>query len=93
MQLLILRSYVSLSDNEKTGFRARELKSVHLDAVGTYLRITFHRNHANRHNRYNQVNETMRKMSQSVFLSLLSEGSARSWDFGISMTSTEADDG
>ncbi|XP_019718495.1 centrosomal protein of 104 kDa isoform X2 [Hippocampus comes] len=47
--------YVSLSDNEKTGFRARELKSVHLDAVGTYLRITFHRNHANRHNRYNQV--------------------------------------
>ncbi|XP_061129093.1 centrosomal protein of 104 kDa [Syngnathus typhle] len=47
--------YVSLSDNEKTGFRARELKSVHVDAVGTYLRITFHRNHANRHNRYDQV--------------------------------------
>ncbi|XP_077400898.1 centrosomal protein of 104 kDa isoform X2 [Vanacampus margaritifer] len=47
--------YVSLSDNENTGFRARELKSVHLDAVGTYLRITFHRNHANRHNHYNQV--------------------------------------
>ncbi|XP_077371013.1 centrosomal protein of 104 kDa isoform X2 [Festucalex cinctus] len=47
--------YVSLSDNEKTGFRTRELKSVHVDAVGTYLRITFHRNHANRHNHYNQV--------------------------------------
>ncbi|XP_054637674.1 centrosomal protein of 104 kDa-like isoform X1 [Dunckerocampus dactyliophorus] len=47
--------YVSLSDNEKTGFRARELKSVHVDAVGTYLKITFHQNHINRHNHYNQV--------------------------------------
>nr|XP_057940927.1 centrosomal protein of 104 kDa isoform X2 [Doryrhamphus excisus] len=47
--------YVSLSDNEKTGFKARELKSVHVDAVGTYLKITFHQNHVNRHNRYNQV--------------------------------------
>ncbi|KAM4737968.1 centrosomal protein of 104 kDa isoform 1-T3 [Anableps anableps] len=47
--------YVSLSDNEKTGFKARELKSVHVDAIGTYLRITLHRNHANRYNRYNQV--------------------------------------
>ncbi|XP_036389975.1 centrosomal protein of 104 kDa [Megalops cyprinoides] len=47
--------YVSLSDNEKTGFKARELKSVHVDAVGTYLRLTFHRNHVNRFNLYNQV--------------------------------------
>ncbi|KAM3617107.1 uncharacterized protein V6R79_002318 [Siganus canaliculatus] len=47
--------YVSLSDNEKTGFKARELKSVHVDAIGTYLRVTFHRNHGNRFNHYNQV--------------------------------------
>ncbi|XP_019907536.2 centrosomal protein of 104 kDa isoform X2 [Esox lucius] len=47
--------YVSLSDNEKTGFKARELKSVHVDAIGTYLRLTFHRNHVNRYNLYNQV--------------------------------------
>ncbi|CAK6954986.1 centrosomal protein of 104 kDa [Scomber scombrus] len=47
--------YVSLSDNEKTAFKARELKSVHVDAIGTYLRITFHGNHVNRHNHYNQV--------------------------------------
>ncbi|KAM9350454.1 centrosomal protein of 104 kDa [Symphorus nematophorus] len=47
--------YVSLSDNEKTGFKARELKSVHVDAIGTYLRITLHRNHVNRYNQYNQV--------------------------------------
>ncbi|XP_030280271.1 centrosomal protein of 104 kDa isoform X1 [Sparus aurata] len=47
--------YVSLSDNEKTGFKARELKSVHVDVIGTYLRITLHRNHVNRYNQYNQV--------------------------------------
>ncbi|XP_071059928.1 centrosomal protein of 104 kDa isoform X3 [Pseudochaenichthys georgianus] len=46
--------YVSLSDNEKTGFKARELKSVHVDAIGTYLRITFHRNHVNQYNHHNQ---------------------------------------
>lgn len=52
---LLSHRYVSLSDNEKTGFKARELKSVHVDAVGTYLRITFHRNYGNRYNHHNQV--------------------------------------
>ncbi|XP_058498819.1 centrosomal protein of 104 kDa isoform X1 [Solea solea] len=47
--------YVSLSDNEKTDFKARELKSVHVDAIGTYLRITFHKNHINGYNHHNQV--------------------------------------
>ncbi|KAM9344179.1 centrosomal protein of 104 kDa isoform 2-T2 [Pholidichthys leucotaenia] len=47
--------YVSLSDNENTSFKARELKSVHVDAIGTYLRVTLHRNHCNRYNHYNQV--------------------------------------
>lgn len=47
--------YVLLSDNEKTGFKARELKSVHVDAIGTYLRISFHRNYVNHYNSYNQV--------------------------------------
>lgn len=46
---------VSLCDNENTSFKARELKSGHVDAFGTYLRITFHRNHVNRYNKYNQV--------------------------------------
>nr|KAG5692452.1 hypothetical protein BaRGS_010162 [Batillaria attramentaria] len=46
--------YVSLSDNEKTGYKARELKSVHVDAVGRYLRLNIHKNHINKHNLYNQ---------------------------------------
>uniref|UniRef100_A0A670ZIQ0 Centrosomal protein of 104 kDa n=1 Tax=Pseudonaja textilis TaxID=8673 RepID=A0A670ZIQ0_PSETE len=47
--------YVSLSDNEKTNYRARELKSVYVDAVGQYLKLTFHKNYANRYNLYSQV--------------------------------------
>ncbi|XP_078498758.1 centrosomal protein of 104 kDa [Lissotriton helveticus] len=47
--------YVSLSDNEKTGYKARELKSVYVDAVGQYLKLIFHKNYINRYNLYNQV--------------------------------------
>ncbi|XP_058575323.1 centrosomal protein of 104 kDa isoform X4 [Neofelis nebulosa] len=47
--------YVSLCDNEKTGCRARELKSVYVDAVGQFLKLTFHENHLNKYNIYNQV--------------------------------------
>uniref|UniRef100_A0A452ITR0 Centrosomal protein of 104 kDa n=1 Tax=Gopherus agassizii TaxID=38772 RepID=A0A452ITR0_9SAUR len=46
--------YVSLSDNEKTGYKARELKSVYVDAVGQYLKLTFHKNYINRYNLYSQ---------------------------------------
>jgi hypothetical protein len=47
--------YVALSDNEKTGFRARELKSVHVDAIGCFVKFIVHKNHINKHNQYNQV--------------------------------------
>ncbi|KAM4703358.1 centrosomal protein of 104 kDa [Rhinophrynus dorsalis] len=47
--------YVSLSDNEKTGYKARELKSVYVEAVGQYLKLIFHKNYPNRYNLYNQV--------------------------------------
>ncbi|XP_069466353.1 centrosomal protein of 104 kDa [Ambystoma mexicanum] len=47
--------YVSLSDNEKTGYKARELKSVYVEAVGQYLKLIFHKNYVNRYNLYNQV--------------------------------------
>ncbi|XP_024306872.1 centrosomal protein of 104 kDa isoform X5 [Homo sapiens] len=48
-------SYVSLCDNEKTGCKARELKSVYVDAVGQFLKLIFHQNHVNKYNIYNQV--------------------------------------
>lgn len=47
--------YVTMSDNEKTSFKARELKSVHIDAVGQYLRLVLHKNYINKFNLYNQV--------------------------------------
>ena len=51
----VTHRYVALSDNEKTGYKARELKSVHVDAVGTFVKFVIHKNHVNRHNMYNQV--------------------------------------
>ncbi|KFO93218.1 Centrosomal protein of 104 kDa [Buceros rhinoceros silvestris] len=47
--------YVPLSDNEKTDFKARELKSVYMDAVGQYLKLIFHKNYVNKYNVYGQV--------------------------------------
>ncbi|CAK8671857.1 centrosomal protein of 104 kDa-like isoform X2 [Clavelina lepadiformis] len=47
--------YIYLSNNEKTGFKSRELKSVHIDAEGQYLRLVVHKNHLNKYNLYNQV--------------------------------------
>jgi hypothetical protein len=48
-------SYVELSSNERTEFKARELKSVHVDAEGTFLKFVVHKNFVNKLNTYNQV--------------------------------------
>lgn len=53
-QCIVVR-YVALSPNDKTGFRARELKSVHVDAVGCFVKFVIHKNHSNKHNAFNQV--------------------------------------
>ena len=47
--------YIELSSNERTDFRARELKSVHVDAEGTFLKLVVHKNYVNKANLYNQV--------------------------------------
>ncbi|KAJ3285756.1 hypothetical protein HK104_009336, partial [Borealophlyctis nickersoniae] len=47
--------YVSLDSNVKTGYRARELKSVHIDAQGDYLKLVVHKCYVNTLNLYNQV--------------------------------------
>ena len=47
--------HVKLSDNTTSNFTSRELKSVHVDAVGQYVKLQFHVNHVNPHNIYNQV--------------------------------------
>ena len=46
---------MALSDNEQTDYKARELKSVHVDAIGIFLKLVIHKNHVNKNNLYNQV--------------------------------------
>lgn len=47
---------MSLDDNSKTDFKARELKSVHVKATGLYLKLLIHKPHGNHLNIYQQVN-------------------------------------
>ncbi|XP_015771072.1 PREDICTED: centrosomal protein of 104 kDa-like [Acropora digitifera] len=47
--------YVALSSNESTDFKARELKSIHLDFEGNFIKLVLHKNHVNKYNIYNQV--------------------------------------
>ncbi len=47
--------YLSLDNNERSGYKARELKSVYVDAVTLLLKIVFNKAHANKFNLYNQV--------------------------------------
>jgi centrosomal protein CEP104 len=47
--------YLSLDNNERSNFKARELKSVYLKARGSFLKLLFHKSHINTLNLYNQV--------------------------------------
>ncbi|XP_065889816.1 centrosomal protein of 104 kDa-like isoform X2 [Dysidea avara] len=50
-----LIGHVSLSTNEKSTFRQRELKSIHLDVHCSELRLLLYHNHVNQLNLFNQV--------------------------------------
>jgi centrosomal protein CEP104 len=47
--------YLSLDNNERSNWQARELKSVQLDAYGRFVKIVCHACHSNRLNMYSQV--------------------------------------
>jgi len=47
--------YLSLDSNERSGFTARELKSVYIEAPAYFLKIALHKCHVNKHNIFNQV--------------------------------------
>lgn len=47
--------YLSLDSNERSGFKARELKSVYVNARGNFLRLTIKKCHVNAINQFNQV--------------------------------------
>ena len=47
--------YLSLDSNERSGFQARELKSVYLNNRCSYMKLVLHNCHVNKFNLFNQV--------------------------------------
>lgn len=47
--------YLSLDSNERTQYKARELKSVYIRARGAFLKLVIHKCYANPQNLFNQV--------------------------------------
>jgi centrosomal protein CEP104 len=45
--------YLSLDSNERSGFQARELKSVYVDSVSLLLKVVLHKCHVNKFNLFN----------------------------------------
>lgn len=64
--------YVPLSDNESTNFKARELKSINLNADGQFIKLLIHKNYVNKVNLYNQVS--------IIAINILGQSLSRAWD-------------
>jgi centrosomal protein CEP104 len=47
--------YMSVDTNERSGYKARELKTVFVDSYGQYMKLILNENHHNHLNIYNQV--------------------------------------
>eukprot|EP00050_Salpingoeca_kvevrii_P002330 m.190977 g.190977 ORF g.190977 m.190977 type:complete len:1120 (-) comp10589_c1_seq3:1602-4961(-) len=47
--------HVSFSDNKASEYKSRELKSVHVDVIGQFVKFVLRKNHVNHLNLYNQV--------------------------------------
>ena len=47
--------HLSMDDNQRSGHRAQELKSVFIDASGKWLKLKFHKCYINKYNLYNQI--------------------------------------
>ena len=47
--------YLSLDNNEKSGFQARELKSVFIDIKALFLKLSMNKCHVNKYNMFNQI--------------------------------------
>lgn len=47
--------YLSLDDNSRSDYQARELKSVYIDCTGSFVKLLVHKCYLNKHNIFNQV--------------------------------------
>lgn len=49
--------YITLSDNQSTGFKSRELKSANVPVtIASFIKLKLGKSHDNSHNNNNQVN-------------------------------------
>ncbi|CAG7733102.1 unnamed protein product, partial [Allacma fusca] len=51
----ILLGHVTMSTNQSTGFKARELKSISVDCKGAFMKLLLHGDYPNKYNRHHQV--------------------------------------
>ena len=47
--------HFQLDDNTGSNYQSRELKTVYLDLIASYFKISFTKNYDNRQNKFNQV--------------------------------------
>lgn len=47
--------YLSLDNNERSSYQARELKTVYIDQTGRFIKLLIHKNYVNKQNMYCQV--------------------------------------
>nr|CAD7256818.1 unnamed protein product [Timema shepardi] len=70
--------FITLSDNQSTGFKSRELKSVTVPScTAKYLKLRLHENHKNSLNVYNQQTYSCKNVTSYLNPRALSAGSPR----------------
>jgi centrosomal protein CEP104 len=47
--------YLSLDNNERSSYQARELKTVYIDQSGRFIKLLIHKNYVNKQNMFSQV--------------------------------------
>ena len=68
--------YLSLDPNERSGFQARELKSVYVDSDAVLLKLIFHKCHLNNFNVFNQIGLiALNCMGEAISMSRQAEAS------------------
>ena len=74
MFLCCCRRYMSLDSNERSNYKARELKSVYLDAEGNFMKFVVHKCYVNPENLYNQVSARVYSFNQARILTRVLSG-------------------
>ena len=69
--------YLNFDSNERSQFKARELKSVYVDAPCLQMKIILNKNHPNKHNIFNQVGLILLNFYGEPFIGFLADPESR----------------